>query len=68
MCAYEDGSPTKWMPHWIQRISAAIITGDARRCFEYLNSLKVGGHPRHRAPPTRARACAAAAAAAAAGE
>ena len=38
--AYEDGGPTKWMPHWTQRISAAIITGDARRCLERLNGLK----------------------------
>ena len=28
------------MPHWTQRISAAIITGDARRCLERLNGLK----------------------------
>ena len=28
------------MPHWTQRISAAIITGDARLCLERLNGLK----------------------------
>ena len=28
------------MPHWTQRISAAIITGDARRCLERLHGLK----------------------------
>ena len=26
--AYEDVDPTKWMPHWTQRISTAIATGD----------------------------------------
>ena len=43
-----------------QRISAAIITGDARRCLERLNGLK--------GEATRATARAATAAAAAAGE
>ena len=28
------------MPHWTPRISAAIITGDARRCLERLSGLK----------------------------
>ena len=58
--AYEDGGPTKWMPHWTQRISAAIITGDARRCLERLNGLK--------GEATRATARAATAAAAAGSE
>ena len=49
---------TKWMPHWTQRISAAIITGDARRCLERLNGLKGEAAARataHRRPG-RARA------------
>ena len=51
------------MPHWTKRISAAIITGDARRCLERLNGLKeeaVRATARHR--PGRVRAATAAAA------
>ena len=32
---------TQFATHWSQRISAAIVFGDARRALDYVNTLKL---------------------------
>ena len=50
------------MPLWTQRISAAIITGDVRRCLERLNGPKgEATRAAERRRPGRARTAATAA-------
>ena len=51
---YESWAASEFVPYWAQRISAAIVTSDARRCLRRLPGLKaqvIGA-----AAPARARA------------
>ena len=45
--AYVQGAPTKWVEHWMQRLSLAAVAADARRCLRRLR--------RHRLRPCSIR-------------
>ena len=40
---YTSWTATKFVPHYAQLISSAIVTGDARRCLDMLNHIKTNG-------------------------
>ena len=49
---YESWAADKFVPYWTQRVSAAIVTADARRCLKRLPGLKL----RAMAAPSTGRA------------
>ena len=40
---YTSWTATKFVPHYAQLISSAIVTGDARRCLDVINHIKTNG-------------------------
>ena len=50
---YESWSASSFVPYWAQRISAAIVTADARRCLRRLPALR-GVVTRHKQDRARA--------------
>ena len=38
--AYVQGGPTKWVEHWMQRLSMAAVAADARRCLRRMPGLR----------------------------
>ena len=38
--AYVQGGPTKWVEHWMERLSLAVVVADARRCLRRLPGLR----------------------------
>ena len=40
LCSHVQGGPTKWVEHWMQRLSLAALAADARRCLRRLPGLR----------------------------
>ena len=54
---YVLGGPPRWMAHWTQRLSAAVVMGDAERALARADDLRQHAAPaaaRARAPATAA--------------
>ena len=55
---YVLGGPSRWMAHWTQRLSAAVVMGDAERALARADDLRqqaATAAARARAPATAAR-------------
>ena len=55
---YVLGGPSRWMAHWTQRLSAAVVMGDAERALARADDLRqqaATATARARAPATAAR-------------
>ena len=57
--AYIQGGPTKWVEHWMQCLSLAMVAADAHRCLAaaYLACATRPDARCSRAPPRHGRRC-----------